>query len=61
MNIRDITTNPPTWWTLQRILEYFDWAEKVVAGLRGVNSKLEAMFDECLQEGRAKYIGQAHQ
>ena len=57
MNIRDITTHPPTWWTLQRILEYFDWAEKVVAGLRGVNSKLEAMFDECLQEGRAKHIG----
>lgn len=58
MNVRDITTNPPSWWTLQRIIEYFDWAENVVAGLRGVNSKLENMFDECLHEGRAKYIGQ---
>lgn len=58
MNVRDITNNPPTWWTLQRILEYFNWAEKVVEGLRGVNSKLENMFDECLREGRAKYVGQ---
>lgn len=56
MNVRDITNNPPTWWSVQRIKEYFDWAEKVVAGLRGVNKKLEDKFDECLKEGRAKYI-----
>ena len=58
MNIQDITNNPPTWWSVQRIIEYFDWAEKVVAGLRGVNKRLEDMFDECLKNGRAKYIGQ---
>lgn len=57
MNVRDITTNPPTWWTLQRIIDYFDWAEKVVAELRGVNKRLEDMFDECLINGRAKYRG----
>src|SRR5450759_3356303 len=57
MNVRDITNNPPTWWTLQRINEYLDWAEKVVAGLRGVNKRLEDQFDECLINGRAKYIG----
>jgi len=55
MNVRDITNNPPTWWSLQRILDYFDWAEKVVAGLRGVNKRLEEMFDETLKIGRAKY------
>ena len=52
MNIQDITNNPPTWWSVQRIIEYFDWAEKVVAGLRGVNKRLEDMFDECLLIGR---------
>ena len=41
MNLRDITVNPPADWPLQRISDYFDWAENVVAGLRGVNSKLE--------------------
>lgn len=58
MNITDITNNPPTTWPLQRISEYFDWAEKVVTGLRGVNKRLEDMFDECLKIGRAKYIEQ---
>ncbi len=57
MNIRDITDHPPTWWSVQRITEYFEWAEKVVAGLRGVNKRLEDMFDECLKKGRDKYIG----
>lgn len=57
MNVRDITNNPPVGWPLQRILDYFDWAEKVVAGLRGVNKRLEEMFDESLKNGRAKYGG----
>lgn len=57
MNICDITFNPPPWWSVQRILEYFDWAENVVAGLRGVNKKLEDMFDQHLKIGRAKYKG----
>ena len=57
MNIQDVTANPPVGWPLQRIIDYFEWAEKVVAGLRGVNKKLEDMFDECLREGRAVYDG----
>jgi hypothetical protein len=32
-------------------------SEYAVAGLIGVNKKLEEMFDECLMKGRAKYIG----
>ncbi len=55
MNLRDITSNPPAGWELQRISDYFDWAEAVVAGLRGVNKKLEDMFDDSLAKGRLKY------
>jgi len=55
MNLRDIAENPPADWQLQRIAEYFDWAENVVAGLRGVNKRLEDIFDECLAKGRLKY------
>lgn len=55
LNVRDITINPPVGWDIARIVEYLDWAEQVVAGLRGVNSKLEAMFDEVLAAGREKY------
>jgi (p)ppGpp synthase/HD superfamily hydrolase len=55
MNLRDISDNPPAGWTLQRISDYFDWAENVVAGLRGVNRKLEDIFDDCLSKGRSQY------
>ena len=55
MNLLDITEKPPADWDLQRISDYFDWANNVVTGLRGVNTKLDYMFDECLSGGRLKY------
>lgn len=55
MNLRDITFNPPADWHLFRISEYFDWAEEVVAGLRGVNRNLEEIFDDTLLKGRGRY------
>lgn len=57
MNVRDITGHPPVVWPLKRIKKYFDWSEKVVAGLRGVNKELEDIFDESLETGRVKYFG----
>lgn len=45
-NLRDMSGNPPTNWSLERKQEYFDWASEVVFQIRGVNSKLEALFDE---------------
>jgi len=55
MNLHDIRVNPPQWWTLERILAYYDWAEAVVAGMRGVNKTLEDIFDTTLAEGRLRY------
>lgn len=54
-NLRDILASPPADWAAQRKREYFEWAAQVVAGLRGVNAKLEAQFDELLARspGRA--------
>jgi guanosine-3',5'-bis(diphosphate) 3'-pyrophosphohydrolase len=45
-NLRDILNTPPTEWSADRKRDYFDSAAKVVAGLRGVHPKLEAVFDE---------------
>jgi len=45
-NVRDVGTAPPTDWPLARRREYFDWARRVVDGLRGVDPRLEALFDE---------------
>jgi guanosine-3',5'-bis(diphosphate) 3'-pyrophosphohydrolase len=44
-NVRDVATSPPERWTLPRRQAYFDWAREVVDRLRGVNPKLEALFD----------------
>lgn len=45
-NLRDILDSPPADWSAERKKEYFAWAAKVVAGLRGANNKLEKLFDE---------------
>jgi guanosine-3',5'-bis(diphosphate) 3'-pyrophosphohydrolase len=44
-NLRDLRHCPPAGWSLARRQDYFDWAEAVVEGLRGINPELEAVFD----------------
>ena len=44
-NLRDVAASPPPTWSLRRRRAYFDWAKKVVAGVRGANRKLEKLFD----------------
>ena len=44
-NLRDIAIDPPAGWELERRQEYFDWAKRVIDGLRGVHSPLERIFD----------------
>lgn len=44
-NLRDILASPPADWSADRKREYFDWAARVVAGLRGAHPALEAVFD----------------
>jgi guanosine-3',5'-bis(diphosphate) 3'-pyrophosphohydrolase len=58
-NLLDIAHRPPKNWRPERKREYFDWAERVVEGCRGVNPALEARFDEVLSEARDS-LGEAH-
>ena len=44
-NLRDIQASPPADWSTKRKQAYFDWAARVVAGLRGIHPGLEAVFD----------------
>ena len=44
-NLRDVAERPPRSWDLARRREYFDWAKRVVDGLRGAHPRLEAAFD----------------
>ena len=52
-NVRDLGRAPPTDWSQARCRDYLDWAEAVVAGLRGVNPGLERAFDEAVAATRA--------
>ncbi len=54
-NIRDVTENPPDFWSDERRLEYIEWGEKVIAGVRGVNENLEQYFDEIVSKARQKF------
>ena len=53
-NLRDITHSPPANWSLRRRIEYVDWSERVVQGLRGANPELENLYDQVLSEARQK-------
>ena len=44
-NLRDLSAMPPAGWSLQRQREYYDWARRVIDGLRGDWPDLEALFD----------------
>ena len=50
--MRDIAVSPPADWALERRREYLTWSEKVVAGCRGVNPKLDQAFDEAIRQAR---------
>lgn len=54
-NIRDVTENPPHDWSDKRRVEYVEWGEKVVAGLRGANADLENYFDEIVKIAKQKF------
>src|SRR5258706_2730604 len=44
-NLRDLRDHPPVGWSRSRKRQYFDWAKRVVDGLRGVHQGLERVFD----------------
>jgi hypothetical protein len=45
-NLRTIASSPVADWSVERRLEYVEWAKSVVAGLRGTSPWLERQFDE---------------
>jgi guanosine-3',5'-bis(diphosphate) 3'-pyrophosphohydrolase len=50
-NLRDMADDPPVNWPHERRVEYFEWAKRVIDGLRGTNPALEAVFDAIFMRG----------
>lgn len=51
-NVRSLISSPPDDWERERLIDYVDWAEQVVAGCRGVNPRLESLFEEAVARAR---------
>jgi guanosine-3',5'-bis(diphosphate) 3'-pyrophosphohydrolase len=44
-NLRAILNSPPPDWSAQRKQEYFEWARRVISGLKAPNETLKQEFD----------------
>lgn len=55
-NVVDVVERPSRDWSLERRREYFDWSRDVVAGCRGTNPALEALFDEVDANARRRVV-----
>ncbi len=54
-NLRDVNSSPPPDWSIERRQNYYDWAKKVIDGLRGEWHELEGIFDrQCEDRPLAK-------
>ena len=52
-NLTALAISPPTFWDTARRAAYIDWAERVIAGCRGVDPHLDAAFDGAAAQARA--------
>jgi guanosine-3',5'-bis(diphosphate) 3'-pyrophosphohydrolase len=53
-NIRDINKQSPANWDTERKSQYLDWAVRVIAGCKGVNGKLDTLFDQTIDAARSR-------
>ena len=51
-NLRDLNRTTPEGWSKQRSHEYFNWAAKVLQGLRGTNQRLEEIYEYLLKDAQ---------
>ena len=49
-NLRDLQRQTPIGWSETRVHEYFEWAAKVVAGLRGTSKPIEDELDALFRQ-----------
>jgi (p)ppGpp synthase/HD superfamily hydrolase len=48
-NVLTISVSPPADWSVERRVQYIEWAKQVVAGLRGTSPWLEQQFDDAAE------------
>lgn len=53
-NLTQIVESPPASWSAGRRRDYADWAEAVLAGLRGVDAPMERTLEQAIARVRAE-------
>jgi (p)ppGpp synthase/HD superfamily hydrolase len=53
-NVREIASDPPKKWGINRQRKYFDWAESVVNAMGPVDPEMRLVFDKTLGDARAQ-------
>ena len=53
-NLTDLIASPPAHWPLERLQQYVVWSNKVIAGCRGHNERLEEIYDTRVMEANAR-------
>jgi len=51
-NIVDIREDPPKGWSVDRKLAYLTWSNAVYAGLKGINQRLDVLFERELEKSK---------
>ena len=54
-NVRKMTEDPSVTWTAAQCLDDAQWAERVVAGLRGPAARIEGEFDAAMSLARLRF------
>ena len=53
-NLTDMIASPPAHWPLERRQQYVVWSNRVIAGCRGHNDRLEEIYDARVMEANAR-------
>ena len=56
-NLTEIVESPPRGWSAERKHDYAGWAERVLAGLRGVDPEMERTLEHAIARVRAEAGG----
>ena len=59
-NLRDLLSNPPKGYTLERIQGYCVWSRMVLAGARNINDALEQALDDEIFNASFVFEGVTH-
>lgn len=53
-NLTDMIVSPPALWSLERRQQYVAWSNRVIAGCRGHNTRLEEIYDARVMEAHVR-------